>query len=82
MPVCFSLKKQKESEGVEIKKSALDDSSNEMSDDEHKKDRSNKTESNHIKPNKSSSGSVKKNSLQNTAKLGRFIKNKYFVFLL
>lgn len=64
--MCFSLKKQKESEAVEIKKSALDDSSNEMSDDDHKKD---KTESNHTKINKSTS-SVKKNPLQNTAKLG------------
>ncbi|CAI6345373.1 unnamed protein product [Macrosiphum euphorbiae] len=68
LPVCFSLKKQKESEVVEIKKSALEDSSNETSDDEHKKDRINKTESNHNKSNKSSV-SVKKNSLQNTAKL-------------
>jgi len=69
--VCFSLKKQKESESVEIKKSALEDSSNETSDDEHKKDRK-KTELNHIKLNKSST-SVKKNPLQNTAKLGMFI---------
>ncbi|XP_060850259.1 protein suppressor of white apricot [Rhopalosiphum padi] len=67
LPVCFSLKKQKESESVEIKKSALEDSSNETSDDEHKKDRK-KTELNHIKLNKSST-SVKKNPLQNTAKL-------------
>ncbi|XP_026805265.1 protein suppressor of white apricot [Rhopalosiphum maidis] len=68
LPVCFSLKKQKESESVEIKKSALEDSSNETSDDEHKKDRIDKTELNHIKLNKSST-SVKKNPLQNTAKL-------------
>lgn len=69
LPVCFSLKKQKELEAVEIKKSALEDSSNEMSDDEHRKDhRSDKMESNHTKTNKSS-GSVKKNPLQNTAKL-------------
>lgn len=68
LPVCFSLKKQKESEAVEIKKSALEDSSNETSDDEHKKDRIDKTESNHNKSNKSSV-SVKKNPLQNTAKL-------------
>ncbi|XP_027846101.2 protein suppressor of white apricot [Aphis gossypii] len=68
LPVCFSLKKQKESEAVEIKKSALEDSANETSDDEHKKDRSDKTEFNHIKLNKSST-SVKKNPLQNTAKL-------------
>ncbi|XP_015377851.1 PREDICTED: protein suppressor of white apricot [Diuraphis noxia] len=67
LPVCFSLKKQKESEAVEIKKSALEDSSNETSDDEHKKDRIDKTESNHNKSNKSAS--VKKNPLQNTAKL-------------
>ncbi|XP_025206974.1 protein suppressor of white apricot [Melanaphis sacchari] len=67
LPVCFSLKKQKESEAVEIKKSALEDSSNETSDDEHKKDRIDTTELNHIKLNKSSS--VKKNLLQNTAKL-------------
>jgi len=67
--VCFSLKKQKESEAVEIKKSALEDSSNETSDDEHKKDRIDETESNHNKLNKSAS--VKKNPLQNTAKLGR-----------
>ncbi|KAL4098116.1 hypothetical protein QTP88_022783 [Uroleucon formosanum] len=68
LPVCFSLKKQKESEAVEIKKSALEDSSNEASDDEHKKDHIDKTESNHNKLNKSSV-SVKKNPLQNTAKL-------------
>lgn len=72
VPVCFSLKKQKESEAVEIKKSALEDSSNETSDDEHKKDRIDKTESNHNKSNKSSV-SVKKNPLQNTAKLGKLI---------
>lgn len=65
--MCFSLKKQKESETVDIKKSALDDSSNDMSDDDYRKDRS---ESNHTKTNKSSSGSVKKNPLQNSAKLG------------
>lgn len=70
--MCFSLKKQKESEAVEIKKSALEDSSNEASDDEHKKDHIDKTESNHNKLNKSSV-SVKKNPLQNTAKLGRLI---------
>lgn len=70
--MCFSLKKQKESEAVEIKKSALEDSSNETSDDEHKKDRNDKTESNHNKLNKSSS-SIKKNPLQNTAKLGKSI---------
>lgn len=68
LPVCFSLKKQKESEAVEIKKSALEDSANETSDDEHKKDRSDKTEFHHIKLIKSST-SVKKNPLQNTAKL-------------
>jgi len=72
VPVCFSLKKQKESEAVEIKKSALEDSANETSDDEHKKDRSEKTEFHHIKLNKSST-SVKKNPLQNTAKLGKLI---------
>lgn len=70
--MCFSLKKQKESETVEIKKSALEDSSNEMSDDEHRKDRNDKMETNHTKSNKSS-GSTKKNPLQNTAKLGMFI---------
>lgn len=70
--MCFSLKKQKESESVEIKKSALEDSSNEMSDDEHRKDRGEKTESNHTKTNKSSTVSIKKNPLQNTAKLGLF----------
>lgn len=70
--MCFSLKKQKESEAVEIKRSALEDSSNEMSDDERKKERS---ESSHSKTNKSSA-SVKKNPLQNTAKLGKFIINK------
>lgn len=70
--MCFSLKKQKESETVEIKKSALEDSSNEMSDDEHRKDRNDKMETNHTKTNKSS-GSAKKNPLQNTAKLGMFI---------
>lgn len=75
VPVCFSLKKQKESEAVEIKKSALEDSPNETSDDEHKKDRSGKTEFNHIKLNKSST-SVKKNPLQNTAKLGKLIINE------
>lgn len=73
--MCFSLKKQKESEAVEIKKSALEDSSNETSDDEHKKERTDKTELNHTKANKSSV-SVKKNPLQNTAKLGRCIKYK------
>lgn len=77
MPVCFSLKKQKEVEPIEIKKSALDDS--EMSEDEHKKDHIDKMESNHIKPNKSNT-SVKKNALQNTAKLGRFIKIYIFFF--
>lgn len=75
VPVCFSLKKQKESEGVEIKRSALDDSSNDMSDDEHKKDCIDKTESSHIKSNKSSNSSVKRNSLQNTARLGELRKN-------
>lgn len=72
VPVCFSLKKQRESESVEIKKSALEDSSNEMSDDEHKKDRNDKTESNYTKVNKTVT-SAKKNSLQNTAKLGKVI---------
>lgn len=72
VPVCFSLKKQKESEAVEIKKSALEDSANETSDDENKKDRSDKTEFNHIKLNKSST-CIKKNPLQNTAKLGKLI---------
>lgn len=67
--MCFSLKKQKESETVEIKKSALEDSSNEMSDDDYRKDRS---ESNHTKINKSSA-SVKKNPLQNSAKLGMYL---------
>lgn len=52
---------------MEIKRSALEDSSNEMSDDERKKDRS---DSNHSKV-KSSTASVKKNPLQNTAKLGK-----------
>lgn len=56
---------------MEIKKSALEDSSNEMSDDEYKKSRSDKADSNHTKVNKSST-SVKKNPLQNTAKLGKF----------
>lgn len=55
---------------MEIKKSALDDSSNEMSDDEHKNGRSDKMELHHTKVNKSSMP-VKKNPLQNTAKLGR-----------
>lgn len=75
VPVCFSLKKQKESETVEMKRSALEDSSNEMSDDDHRKDRTDKIELNHSKDNKSSSssGSVKKNPLQNTAKLGNLI---------
>lgn len=59
---------------MEIKKSALEDSSNEMSDDEYKKGRADKTDSNHVKVNKSSSTPVKKNPLQNTAKLGKFIK--------
>ncbi|XP_025413350.1 protein suppressor of white apricot [Sipha flava] len=68
LPVCFSLKKQKESESTEIKKSALEDSSNEMSDDENKKDCNDKTESNHSKIMKSVT-SAKKNPLQNTAKL-------------
>lgn len=54
---------------MEIKKSALEDSSNEMSDEENKKDRNDKTESNHSKVNKSVS-TAKKNPLQNTAKLG------------
>lgn len=72
VPVCFSLKKQKETEAVEIKKSALEDSSNDMSDDEHKKDRTDKTELNHTKVIKSSSSTVKKNPLQNTAKLGKY----------
>lgn len=61
---------------MEIKKSALEDSSNEMSDDEYKKSRSDKTDSNHTKVNKSSTTSVKKNPLQNTAKLGKFF---YFI---
>lgn len=73
VPVCFSLKKQKESEAVEIKKSALEDSSNEFSDDEHRKNHTDKTELNHTKINKSSTALVKKNPLQNTAKLGKFI---------
>jgi len=66
LPVCFSLKKQKESEAIEIKKSALEDS--EMSEDEHKKDHTDKMESTHTKPNKSNA-SAKKSALQNTAKL-------------
>jgi hypothetical protein len=66
------LKKQKESESTEIKKSALEDSSNEMSDDENKKDCNDKTESNHSKIMKSVT-SAKKNPLQNTAKLGKLI---------
>lgn len=41
-----------------------------MSDDEHKKDRIEKTESNHTKTNKSSNVSAKRNPLQNTAKQG------------
>lgn len=72
VPVCFSLKKQKEAEAVEIKKSALEDSSNDMSDDENKKDRIDKSESHHTRVNKSSTVAVKKNPLQNTAKLGKF----------
>lgn len=84
VPVCFSLKKQKESETVEMKKSALEDSSNEMSDEDHRKDRTDKIESNHSKANKSSSssGSIKKNPLQNTAKLGNFSKYYSLVFIL
>lgn len=78
VPVCFSLKKQKESESVEIKKSALEDSSNEMSDDEHKKERNDKTESNYSKVNKSV---TKKNPLQNTAKLGKFLFKSKILFI-
>lgn len=73
VPVCFSLKKQKELEAVEIKKSALEDSSNDISDDEPKKDYSERSELNHSKV-KSSTATVKKNPLQNTAKLGNFNK--------
>lgn len=70
--MCFSLKKQKELEAVEMKKSALEDSSNEMSDGEPKKDHSDRSELNHSKV-KSSTATVKKNPLQNTAKLGKVI---------
>ncbi|XP_050520941.1 protein suppressor of white apricot [Daktulosphaira vitifoliae] len=65
LPVCFSLKKQKEAEAMEIKKSALNDSSNEMSDDDHNKDLSKRIDQNPNKTNKS----LKKNPLQNSARL-------------
>lgn len=80
VPVCFSLKKQKEAEAMEVKKSALNDSSNEMSDDDYKKDTSKKIDQNASKTTKT----LKKNPLQNTARLGIILsfQNKQNVIIL
>ncbi|XP_050442175.1 splicing factor, suppressor of white-apricot homolog isoform X2 [Adelges cooleyi] len=63
LPVCFSLKKQKEAEPIEIKKSALEDSGNEISDDERKKDHPDKIErDDHSKASNLNVKALKKNA--------------------